>query len=502
MTVTSATPLLECLEITKRFGGVTALQDVEFDLAGGEVHGLVGGNGAGKSTLMKILAGALGDYEGTVLLDGEPINLASPHEALAHGIAMVYQELSGVGSLSVAENVFLGHQPTGRLGRVDWAAMRRGARAQLKELAIDLDVSRRLDSFPLATRQMVEIARGIHSGARVLILDEPTSTLSPPERGRLFELIDQLRRRGVGIVLVSHFIEDVLEISDRVTILRDGRLVETARRADIDKHHVISQMLGSLADTVQTLYEEGKTQIGPPDEAPVVMSAQGLTVKGAFCELDLTVSQGECLALYGFAGAGHQEIVHALAGAVKPTAGRVTLHGTPLKPGDTNDAVRRGAVMVTADRVQGLFMKGQVYKNVTLAHLGRVAGQWLTARKEIAAAAPVLRQVNCQPADPRMLAGELSGGNQQKVAIAKWMLGPMKVLLLDEPTRGMDVGAKDEVMRLVGELKSRGLAVILASVEPETVLAHADRIMVVSRGKVTREIDDAEIDKTMLMKYA
>jgi ribose transport system ATP-binding protein len=379
--------------------------------------------------------------------------------------------------------------------------MRRRAHRQLKELDIDLDVARRLDSFPLAIRQMVEIARGIHSGARILILDEPTSTLSPPERRRLFALIDQLRRRGVGIVFVSHFIEDVLEISDCVTILRDGRRVETARRADVDKHHVIRRMLGASAGTVETGYE-GKRRVGPPTHEPVVLAASGLAVAGAFSGLDLAVSRGECLALYGFAGAGHQEVVHALAGAIRPTAGRVLLEGAPLGPGRPHDAVRRGVALVAADRTQGLFLGGEVYKNVTVAHLRRIAGEWLTPRREIAAAAPVLAQVRCRPAEPRMLAGQLSGGNQQKVAIAKWMLGPLKVLLLDEPTRGMDVGAKHEVMRLVGELKSRGLAVILASVEPETVLAHADRIIVMSRGRVTREISDARVDKTMLMRYA
>jgi len=493
--------LLQCRGIGKRFGGVTALAGVDFDLAAGQVHGLVGGNGAGKSTLMKILAGALAGYEGTILLNGRPVHLASPHAALAHGIAMVYQELAGVGSLSVAENVFLGRQPVRSPGRVDWPAMRRQARSQLSQLDIDIDVEQRLDSFPLAIRQMVEIARGIHSGASILILDEPTSALSPPERGRLFSLIEQLRRRGVGIVFVSHFIEDVLEISDRVTILRDGRLVETAPKAKLDKHHVICQMLGGASETVETGYEVGR-KLGPPAEGPVVLAARDLAVAGAFAGLNMQVSRGECLALYGFAGAGHQEVVHALAGAVRPTAGRVLLEGTPLAPGRPDDAVRRGAALVAADREQGLFMGGEVYKNVTVAHLRRVAGEWLTARREIAAAAPVLEQVGCRPAEPRMLAGQLSGGNQQKVAIAKWMLGSLKVLLLDEPTRGMDVGAKDEVMRLVGELKSQGLAVVLASVEPETVLAHADRIIVMSRGRITREIADAQVDKTMLMRYA
>ncbi|MBL7132595.1 MAG: sugar ABC transporter ATP-binding protein [Phycisphaerae bacterium] len=501
MTGANDRPLLQCRGIGKRFGGVTALADVDFDLAAGEVHGLVGGNGAGKSTLMKILAGALGDHEGTILLGGRSVQLSSPRAALAHGIAMVYQELSGVGSLSAAENVFLGRQLTGRLGRLDWRAMRRQARRQLKELSIDIDVGRRLDSFPLALRQMVEIARGIHSGASILILDEPTSSLSPPERRRLFSLIEQFRRRGGAIVFVSHFIEDVLEISDRVTILRDGRRVETAPKAELDKHYVIRRMLARGMEGIEEGYE-GRAKLGPPSTAPVVLAARGLAVAGAFSGLDLQVSRGECLALYGFAGGGHQKAVHALAGALAPAAGSVLLEGRPLRPGRPHDAVKRGVVLVAADRMHGLFMGSEVYKNVTLAHLRRVAGEWVTSRREIAAAAPVLRDVGCRPADPRMLTGQLSGGNQQKVVIAKWMLGPLKVLLLDEPTRGMDVAAKDEVMRLVTKLKSRGLAVVLASVEPETVLAHADRIIVMSRGRVTREIADTSADKADLMRYA
>lgn len=501
MTGANDRPLLQCRGIGKRFGGVTALAGVDFDLAAGEVHGLVGGNGAGKTTLMKILAGALGHDEGTILLNGRPVALASPRAALAHGIAMVYQELSGVGSLSAAENVFLGRQPTTRLGRLDWRAMHRGARRQLKEFDIDIDVARRLDSFPLAVRQMVEIARGIHSGATILILDEPTSSLSPPERRRLFCLIQQLRRRGRAIVFVSHFIEDVLEISDRVTILRDGRRVETAPKASLDKRQVIRRMLAVGLEGVEERYE-GSRKFSPPSTAPVVLAARNLAVVGAFRGLDLQVSRGECLALYGFAGAGHEEAVHALAGALTPAAGTVLLEGRPLRPGCPHDAVKRGVVLVAADRMQGLFMGSEVYKNVTLAHLRRVAGEWVTSRREIAAAEPVLRKVGCRPADPRMLTGQLSGGNQQKVVIAKWMLGPLKVLLLDEPTRGMDVAAKDEVMRLVTKLKSQGLAVVLASVEPETVLAHGDRIMVMSRGRVTREIADTSADKAALMRYA
>ena len=248
MTESKNSLLLECRAIGKQFGGVVALDQVDFDLLPGEVHGLVGCNGAGKSTLMKILAGAHPDHEGQVLIDGRSVALESPAVAQACGIAMVYQELSGIGALSVAENLFLGRQPT-RAGRIDWPKMRQQAREFLSEMQIDLDVRRRLDRFPLVVRQMVEIARGLHSGAQILILDEPTSALSPPETRRLFELIRRLKQNGVAIIFISHFLEDVLEICDRVTVLKDGRKVTTARSAELTKSDVISHMLGHDFDS-------------------------------------------------------------------------------------------------------------------------------------------------------------------------------------------------------------------------------------------------------------
>jgi len=494
-------PLLECRGIGKRFGGVTALADVDFTLCAGEVHGLVGSNGAGKSTLMKVFAGALPDYEGTVLLAGQPVALGSPQAALSQGIAMVYQELSGVGQLSVAENLFLGRQPTTRLGRIDWRRMRREAQERLAGLEIRGDVERRLDSYPLVVRQMVEIARGVHSGARVLILDEPTSALSPPETRRLFGLIRTLRDRGAAIVFVSHFIEDVLEICDRVTVLRDGRRVETAERARLDKHALIALMLGHAGPEAEIGYETG-VRLGPRTERPPLLRAKGLSLAGALAGLDLEVSPGECLGLYGFVGAGHREAVHALGGAIRPAAGEMSLDDRLLAPGDLHEAVRRGIVLVTGDRAQGLFHRGEVYKSVTLAHLRRAVGEWLSAGREVAVTRPLLERVGCRPAEPRMLAGQLSGGNQQKAVIAKWLLGPVRVLLLDEPTRGMDVAAKAEVMRLIAELKQQGTAIVLASAEPELLLAHADRILVMSRGRITREFVGTHVDKAALLRYA
>lgn len=500
-TAISNAPLLECRAIGKRFGGVVALNGVDLTLRAGEVHGVVGSNGAGKSTLMKILAGAVPDYEGKILIEGGPVSLDTPAEALRRGIAMVYQELSGIGQLSVAENLFLGKQPAGRFGRIDWRAMNTQARDRLREMQIDIDVRRRLDRYPLVVRQMVEIARGLNSGARVLILDEPTSALSPPETRRLLTLIRQLKSRGVAMVFISHFIEDVLEICDRVTILKDGRRLETSDAKDLDKHRIIHTMLGHGLSGQEVGYETGANLPPQSPQAPA-LTVEGLSLSGVFRNVSLAVSPGECLGLYGFVGAGHQELAHAIAGSLKPETGRVVLDGRPLIAGNVHHAVQQGVVLVAADRAQTLVRGSEIYKNTTLAHLRSVIGNWLMRKSETAVVRPLLDQVRCRPPLPLMKAGQLSGGNQQKVVLAKWLLGPVRVLVLEEPTRGMDVGAKEEVMRLVRDLKSKGACVILASTEPELLLAHADRILTFRRGEVTHEFVGTTVDKPTLMRHA
>ncbi|MBL9122372.1 MAG: sugar ABC transporter ATP-binding protein, partial [Planctomycetaceae bacterium] len=391
-------PLLECQGITKRFGVSRALAGVDFALWPGEVHGLVGTNGAGKSTLMKILAGAFPHDEGTIRLAGGTVALGTPQAARHLGIAMVYQELSGIGQLSLAENLFLGRQPTTRLGRIDWRAMRERSRDYLAELGIDVAVERRLDRYPLAVRQLVEIARGLHSGARILILDEPTSALSPPEAQRLFELVGRLRSRGVTIVLVSHHLDEVLSVCDRVTILRDGQLVRTAAARELDKHQVIQLMLGERAssDPLEAGLEAA-VRLPPRSAAAPRLVAENLSLAGKFAGISLAVAPGECLGLYGYAGAGHQELVHALAGARRPTGGRVLVEGRPLSPGSTRAAVRQGVVLVAADRAQTLVHRAPIYQNVTLSHLRSSIGEWLTPGREAAVTRPLLQQVGCRP---------------------------------------------------------------------------------------------------------
>ena len=495
----ASTPLLDCRAIGVRFGGVVALEGVDFDLLAGEVHGLVGCNGAGKSTLMKVLAGAVPEYHGDISLDGRPVRLSSPREALARRIAMVYQELSGIEALSVAENLFLGRQPT-RWGRVEWSRMNREAAASLAELDIHIDVRKRLDAFPLVIRQMVEIARGLHSGARVLILDEPTSALSLPEARRLFELIAKLKARGVAMVFISHFIEDVLAICDRVTILRDGRKLETRSARELDRATILHQMVGATRDSAAE--EKTEAMLPAASTTPTRLTVRGLSHRGHFDEISLDVKPGECLGLYGFVGAGHQELVHSLAGSHSPDKGECLMDGLRLRPGDVPQAVQRGIVLVAADRAQTLARRAPIAHNATLAHLQRSLGQWITRTNEHRICQPLLERVGCRPPNPALRAGSLSGGNQQKVVLAKWLLGPIKVLLLEEPTRGMDVHAKAEIMELVAQQKRDGAAVVLASTEPELILAHADRILTFSRGHITREFSGERVTKHDLMHHA
>ncbi len=493
-------PLLSAHQITVRYGGVAALEGVSFELAAGEVHGLVGCNGAGKSTLMKTLAGAVPHYEGVVRLDDRPIRLSTPRTALQHGIAMVYQELSGIGQLSVAENLFLGRQPLTNWGTVDWRTMHQRAREELLQLDVDVDVRQPLRSFPLVVRQLVEIARGLNSGARVLILDEPTSALSPPEAKRLFAEMQRLRDRGDAPIFITHFLEDVLAICDRVTVLRDGRLVSTGPTKSFTRRTMLDQMVGQAADaasqeTVEATLPAAKT-------TPVKLSVAGLSRPGLFEDVSLTVRAGECVGLYGFVGAGHQEFVQALAGVIPVAGGSIRVLDRALSAGDVPAAVQRGMVLVAADRGRTIARRAPIAHNVTLAHLQRTVGNWLTRSRESAVVSPVLQQVGCKPPEPWKFAGQLSGGNQQKVVVGKWLLGPIEVLLLEEPTRGMDVHAKAEVMQLVREQQATGAAVVLASTEPELLLAYADRIVTFSRGQIIREFVGGTVTKHDLMHAA
>lgn len=511
-------PLLELRDITKTFGGVEALKGVDFTLSAGEIHGLVGENGAGKSTLMKIIAGVHPDFAGHLLLDGRAIRFRSARDARAAGIAMVHQELSVAPDLSVAENVFLGMQPTNRLGLVQWRRMARLAAEQLAKLGIDVDPTARLGNLPIGLQQLIEIARVLFSGARIIILDEPTSALSPPEVERLFAALRRLRDQGTGIVFISHFIEDILLISDSVTVFRNGRKVAEAKAAATSKAALIEAMIGKGLDTgpdkglgkesgrdrgsLEETYSHDITLPTPPANQSIVLEADALSLARSLTRVSFSVCAGEVLGIYGFMGSGQSELARILFGKLAPDQGGLFIGGDRKAFHNTADARRAGIAFVPESRRAMLFHQEPVYKNVSVSILDRISSVLLRPGRERAIARHQIEQLQIRPADVERELGFLSGGNQQKVALAKWLSHPPRLLVLCEPTRGMDVGAKSDVIRIVRDLREKGIAVIVLSTEPETVLSLADRIIVLKRGEVVREFADETISKDRLLEAA
>ncbi|MEZ5861324.1 MAG: sugar ABC transporter ATP-binding protein [Geminicoccaceae bacterium] len=428
-------PLIELSGIGKTFGGVTALSNVDFVLREGEVHGLVGENGAGKSTLMKIIAGVHTEFEGSYRLDGQPVRLRSTRDALARGIGMVHQELSIVPHLSVAENVFLGNQPVSSLGVVRWRHMAREAEAHLKDLGIEVDPTVEAGSLSLGLQQLIEIGRVLFSGARIIILDEPTSALSPPEVERLFQVIDRLRQSGKSFIFISHFLDDVLAISDTVSIFRNSRHVRTAPAAELDKGQIIELMIGRGHEELEENYL-GTLELPPASTAPTLLEVRGLTLKGAFEELDLAVHEGEALGIYGFMGCGQLELVRALVGAqgrswhARHRRGRAAVANTAA-------GKRAGVALVPESRRSMLFADSPIYRNISISVLERISRWPRQAGRRAAARARKIEELRICAGSETVALRTLSGGNQQKVALARWLAYRPNVLVLAEPTRGM-----------------------------------------------------------------
>ena len=494
-------PLLEMVGITKSFGGVQALKGVDFALRAGEIHGLVGENGAGKSTMMKIIAGVYGGYGGHMAIEGREVNFHSTRDALAAGIGMVHQELSIVPDLSVAENVFLGKQPVGGLGVVQWRAMVEQARVQLQKLGLNVDPRTRIGALPIGLQQLIELARVLFSGARIIILDEPTSALSPPEVEQLFGVLRTLRDSGRSVIFISHFLDDILKISDTVTVFRNGRRIVTSPTRDIDKGWVIERMIGAGHGELEESYT-GAIPLDSKPDAPVVMAARNLSCARAFNDVSFDIRAGEILGLYGFMGCGQIELARMLFGKIRPDQGTLMLDGVARSLRNTAAAKAAGIAFVPESRRAMLFHHEPVYKNASIAFLERIARLWLRPARERDLAREQIAALSIRPPNCDALLGALSGGNQQKVALAKWLSFTPKVLVLSEPTRGMDVGAKDDVVRIVRALRDKGLAIVVVSTEPETVLSLADRVLVMKRGSISREFAGETISKDRLLEAA
>ena len=497
----SPIPLLELTGISKAFGGVSALRDVDFALQSGEIHGLVGENGAGKSTLMKIIAGVYADYQGTMRLHGIPVRFRSARDALGAGVGMVHQELSIVPQLTVAENIFLGFQPVTRLGIVNWKRMAREATVHLQSLSIEIDPQTKVSTLPLGLQQLIELVRVLFSGARIIILDEPTSALSPPEIERLFRVLRKLREDGKSLILISHFLEDILAVSDRLTIFRNGEKIATASATEIDKAWIIDRMIGTTRGEFGGS-NTGDVFLNSNFDAPVALEVNGLSVAGILRDVSLKVRKGEILGVYGFMGSGQVELAQALAGKLPTKRGAVQIEGKAVRLHNTAAAKRAGVAIVPESRRSMLFAREPVYKNISISILERFARFFLRPDVERQIAHQRTVDLDIRPRTVDLPLGALSGGNQQKVALAKWLTYFPKVLILSEPTRGMDIGAKQDVVKIVRDLREKGIAVIVTSTEPETILALADRVVVMKKGTIAREFAGEPLGKDQLLAAA
>lgn len=497
-TTDSDTPLLEVEKLRKAFDGVPALRDGRFRLARGSVHAFCGGNGAGKSTFLKIVMGIIARDGGTIRLEGREVSFGSPKAALAAGVSIIEQELSPVPAMSVAENIYLGREPTGFLGRVDFAAMNRATGDLLDRLGFAIAPTAIMADLTVAQVQLVEIAKAISYDARVIIMDEPTSALGEAEADQLFRAVDVMRAEGKGVIYVTHRLSEIFGIADAYTVLRDGAFVETGRIADIDKDRLVELIVGRPMS-------EGFVKDNVPG-SDVVLSVRKIDAAHGVRDVSFDLRHGEILGLFGLMGSGRTELLERLFGlAPDARAGEIMLHGKPLAPRRPSDAIDAGLALVTEDRKgSGLVMTQDVRANVCLARLEALSSTplMMSAEREGDAARRMIDLFGIRTASDRLGVSHLSGGNQQKVVLGKWFLTEPTVLLLDEPTRGVDVGAKREIYAIMSDFAAQGGSVILVSSEIDEVLAMADRTLVMRDGRLAQTIERAEMSAPALLSAA
>jgi ABC-type sugar transport system ATPase subunit len=480
-----ATPLVRMAGISKRFGRVPVLRGVDLDVWPGEVHILAGENGAGKSTLIKILAGVYQDFEGAIEIGGKAVRPASPLDSRALGVAVIHQELSLVPSMSVADNMFLG-RPIASRGLVNDRAQQLRAREILAPLGLELDVRRPVEDFPIATQQIIEIARALGQQAQVLVMDEPTSALSAPEVETLFGLIEGIRQRACGVLYITHKMEEIERIADRITVLRDGACVGSVPAAELPTARLVSWMVGRQVPQQQA---RPPAAVGA-ERLRLANFRVALAGKTVVDDVSLAAGAGEILGIMGLRGSGVSDLLLGIFGAHGQRAqGDLLVDGKPVRIRTPRDAIGHGIAMVTNDRkANGLVLSASITANITLADLGRVAKNgWIRPAREKALAARLAGAIDLRASSLDMEAGQLSGGNQQKVVLAKWMQTEPKVLLLDEPTRGIDIGAKQDIYRLMREWAASGTAILLITTEMPELLALSDRIVVLYRGRIAGE---------------
>lgn len=487
---------LELTGVSKRFGTVVALRQGELTLRPGSIHALVGENGAGKSTLVKIIAGLYSRDSGTFELDGEPVNFKSTADSKAAGIAVIYQEPTLFPDLSVTENVFMGRQPTKRFGQIDRAAMRAEVEMLMDRLGVQIDPDRPADGLSIADQQIIEIAKAISLDAKVLIMDEPTAALSGVEVDRLFAVARSLRDEGRAVMFISHRFDEVFALCDTITVMRDGSYIATLPTAETSVPEIVKMMVGR---DVNELFPKMVAEIGEP-----VLEVKGLTSPGVFNDISFDVRAGEIVALSGLVGAGRSEVARAIFGVDAYTEGSVRIDGVPVRPGNPAAAMAQGLALVPEDRrKQGLVIDAPVRTNLTDA-IRRLLAKFglVTAQRENVSAREWAARLEVKTSAMDTVAGTLSGGNQQKVVLAKWLATDPKVLIIDEPTRGIDVGTKSEVHRMMSELACKGLAILMISSELPEVLGMADRVLVMREGRITAALDRGEATPETVMTAA
>ncbi len=490
--------LLEMKDVTKRFPGVLALDNVSIRIESGEIHGLVGENGAGKSTLIKILSGAYASDSGTISIDGRVIRDITPHRMIELGVGVIYQDLALSPHLSVAENIFLGRLPKNRWGLIDYVEMNEETNRVCALLGLELDPHALVKDLSVAKRQMVEIAKALSRNARIIVLDEPTAVLGERELRGMFDIVAKLAKAGVAFIYISHRLREIFELVDNVTIMKDGRVVTTDSRKNLTIDLLVKHMVGR---ELKDMYPVRSVNVGKP-----VLKVSNLNRDGVLNDVSFTLHEGEILALSGLAGAGRTEILRAIIGVDPFEGGEIEVFGRKTaKATSTRGIIRDGVGMLPEDRkVQGLFLKQSVTLNTTIARFEDIAAIsfFLSLSRERKSVLSLIRQINIRPGDPEQTVNDLSGGNQQKVVFTRWLNAKCRILLIDEPTRGIDVGAKQEIYALLGALVDRGMAILMVSSELPEVLGLSDRVLVMRRGRLAAELVTKDTTEEEIMSYA
>ncbi len=486
--------LLEMKGIGKSFPGVKALQGVSLTIREGQVHALLGENGAGKSTLIKILSGAYTKDEGQIFFEGQPVEIRGPQDAQALGISTIYQEFNLAKDLTVAENIFLGHLPSKGL-TVDWAQMRARSREILDRLGVTMSVDTMVSTLSVAEQQLVEIAKSLNRKTRILIMDEPSAVLGEKDLDKLFDVVRSLQAQGIGIIYISHRLKEIFELADEVTVLKDGRYIDTKQVAEVTMDDLVKLMIGR---DLKDVYPKRT-----PAPGEVLLEVKNLSRTKLVHDVSFKLHAGEIVGFSGITGSGRTELMRAIFGADAST-GEMTVSGKPYKPRSPMEAIGRGMALVTEDRkAQGLFLKLNVAVNTTISGLKQLTHFGiLQLPRELALVKKMIQDLSIKTPGPNFIVVNMSGGNQQKVVLARWLSIGTRIFIMDEPTRGIDVGSKSEIYQIMHELTQKGVGVIMISSELPEILGMSDRIMVMRQGTIVKELSRAEASEEAIMKYA